>query len=154
MRSISFAEEMADSTSIATKVEWNPESNSVHMEFMNINHSLFDVDVNDLQEGHKCTVCLKAFPTNWKLARHKKAVHEKIKDFQCVKCSYACSDKGTLTFHIRDVHLGIKRNHCDKCSFACNSKTNLTKHINMVHKKIRDRECDLCGKTYSTNQKL
>ena len=79
---------MAGVEDIITQVGWNSDSNRVKVELEDLS--------NDINEGmftnkHECTVCKRAFSSKSKLARHKKGVHEKIKDYKCDKCSYACS---------------------------------------------------------------
>ena len=103
----------------------------------------------------KCEQC--PFETSWKQAlnRHKKAVHDRIRNHVCGECGYSSSEMGTLRHHVEGVHEKIRKHVCEECGFAATQKSNLKSHKRSVHslgskktdKKFQCREC-----SYITNR--
>jgi hypothetical protein len=101
-----------------------------------------------------CDKCDYKCSANGDLNKHKKAVHDKIKNFTCDKCDFKCSANGTLNNHKKAVHDKIRDFECDKCDYRCSANGDLNNHKKAVHDKIRDFECDKCDYKCSTNGDL
>ena len=143
---------------------WSSDPSMVKVETANGFHE--EVTLEDLSpagmddmNGNECSICRKSFSARYKLVRHVKGVHDKIKDYKCDNCSYECSQKSSLNMHIMDVHM--KDFKCDQCDYATGRKYYLSVHIRKHHSnetpKSRDNpnhKCDQCGKTFCNKQKL
>ena len=81
------------------------------------------------QNKFKCDKC--QYETAWSatLHRHKKSVHEKLRDYQCKQCEFATSRKSGLIRHINSIHEKLKPHHCPKCEYATSNKNHLQGHI-------------------------
>ena len=99
---------------------------------------------NTCRNRFKCTMCDAVHQSKGNLARHVKAVHDKIKDIKCTMCDYTCSQTGHLTTHVKQVHSNIKDHACTQCHFMSSSKGNLARHVKQVHDKIKDHACTQC----------
>ena len=105
-------------------------------------------------KNHKCDKCDYKCSNAVNLQRHKKQVHDKIKDQSCDKCDFKFSRAGHLQQHIKAVHDKVKDQACDKCDFECSSVSHLQRHIKAVHDKIKDYVCDKCDFKSSTASDL
>ena len=81
-----------------------------------------------------CDICLKKF-TSYNsvnvLERHKKRVHEKIKDVHCERCDYKTYSKNNLYVHVKRMHEGRPyREQCPKCPKLV---VNMEWHIKTYH---------------------
>ena len=110
--------------------------------------------VHDKIKDQSCDKCDFKFSRAGHLQQHIKAVHDKIKDQACDKCSFKFSTAGNLQQHIKAVHDKIQDHVCDKCSFKCSDAGNLQRHIKSVHDKIKDYVCDKCDFKSSTASDL
>ena len=84
-----------------------------------------------------CDICLKKFTNkcnsniNLALERHKKTVHEKIKDVHCERCDYKTYTKNNLYVHVKRMHEGRPyREQCPKCPKMV---VNIEWHIRTYH---------------------
>lgn len=101
-----------------------------------------------------CNLCEYKSLTNMNLSKHKKAIHDKIKDVLCDKCEYKCATRRSLLMHNRYIHDKIRDFECDKCDYKCSAKGDLSKHQKIVHDKIKDFVCNLCDYKCSTNSHI
>ena len=107
------------------------------------------------QEKSECDLCGKSYGGSHALERHKRTVHDGIKD-------YVCEEGATIGISMRDhifrMHEGDK-SHLITCCNECGktvSKGFMKKHIQIVHEGNKDLnfKCDLCEKLYSNNSKM
>ena len=84
-----------------------------------------------------CDICLKKFTSkctsniNLSLEKHKKTVHEKIKDVHCERCDYKTYTKNNLYVHVKRMHEGRPyREQCPKCPKMV---VNIEWHIRTYH---------------------
>ena len=134
------------------------------------------------ENGHKCETCSYKTHSIYRLRRHVKSVHEKIRPLKCEECSYSACENSDMKRHVRSVHEKIrpykctecpykastnhdvrahvnavhkyKRFECDKCTYSASFKSNLKAHQRTVHDKIRDKKCDLCDFAFPNHGKL
>jgi len=67
----------------------------------------------------QCDDCGKQFSLQTSLEKHKKGIHQKIKDRKCPHCSYCTYSSYNLKLHVNKMHLGKKFEkeiclHCGK----------------------------------------
>ena len=106
------------------------------------------------RERFSCDKCDYKCKFKCYLNKHKKQVHDKIKDFECDKCDYKCSTSSDLNVHIRHVHSKIKDYECPDCEYKFSTNSDLQRHIKAVHDKIQDFECPDCEYKCSTSSDL
>lgn len=90
------------------------------------------------------------------LRYHKRAVHEKIRNFAC-HCGKKFAQKAQMKSHQKYFHDKIKDVQCDQCSKLLGSTTALKMHKTVMHPvdgKKPEHPCDVCGVTFSTIQTL
>ena len=101
-----------------------------------------------------CGSCPKKFPTQDRLNRHVKCVHEKFRSVMCPICGKGFGSKSSLKIHA-NIHTGIRPYACHLCELAFFQKPHLTKHIKSVHEGIKQKNykhkredvmCNQCGK--------
>ena len=89
-----------------------------------------------------CDQCIYETVRKSDLKRHKKTIHDKIKDIKCNynECNFTCSTSSDLKKHINQVHLQIKENKCDYklCDFKCYKKCDLKRHKKSVHERPQE----------------
>ena len=71
------------------------------------------------------------------LKKHRKAVHEGIKDFKCDKCDKAFASITTLKTHITYVHTNKRDHICEDCGKAFATKSAVNRHFLTVHKGVK-----------------
>jgi len=108
----------------------------------------------------ECLLCHKEFSTNFKLQRHKKTEHARVKtEIKIENAEKILSSEINFSTTnndsaIRDVkkEMATDKFHCDTCRFTSTSKGHLTKHVKQVHEKCEGLNC--CNKTYATKWEL
>ena len=78
----------------------------------------------------KCDLCDYFAFHKSHLKRHKRGVHDKIKEHVC-ECGFATARKHNLTKHKMVVHLGYKKFKCNACEFAATDKRVLQNHMKL-----------------------
>ena len=111
-----------------------------------------DIESTDEKTEFNCDECGKIFPSNTRLYRHFKTVHENLREYNCEECEKSFNLKENLTRHIKGVH-GNFQYSCDKCDKSFSRKEALKTHIQSVHEKVR-YNCDQCDKNFCSNQYL
>ena len=76
---------------------------------------------------YQCDDCEKKFTLEASLAKHKKGIHEKIKDKICPQCS-SCN----LKLHVNRVHLG-KKLQKETCEYCDKEFSNIEYHMKLYH---------------------
>jgi len=108
----------------------------------------------------ECLLCHKEFSTNFKLQRHKKNEHTKVKTDVKIENveKIPTSEINFSTFNndsaVRDVKKEVvgDKFHCNTCRFTSTSKGHLTKHVKQVHEKCEGLNC--CNQTFANKWKL
>ena len=99
-----------------------------------------------------CDICGVTLKSKYYLDTHKKAKHEKTKNFTCDFCGKAFSIKMALKNHISRVHdQSMKKYSCDNCDFTCDVPSRMKHHKNAAHNKSVKYDCHLCK--FSTYRK-
>ena len=99
-----------------------------------------------------CDICGVTLKSKYYLDTHKKAKHEKTKNYTCDYCGKAFSIKMALKNHISRVHdQSMKKYSCDSCDFTCDVPSRLKHHRNAAHNKTVKYDCHLCK--FSTYRK-
>jgi len=113
---------------------------------------------NKCRLRHKCDSCNYKCVSRGDLKKHKKAVHDKIKNVACDICDYKCSLNCNLNQHKKQVHDKIKNFACDidDCNFKSSTNSGLIQHKKIVHYKIKNSACDIddCKYKCSSNSDL
>ena len=65
-------------------------------------------EMKGFYQSHICDECGSTLSTKEKLEVHKKAVHQKIRNFQCDQCPLAFFYKNQRDQHVQRVHLKVK----------------------------------------------
>ena len=81
-----------------------------------------------LKQNNVCDICGHVSKYARDLKKHKKSVHEKIKDHECTYCGKKFSNKGNLNMH-QSIHTGITQFQCHLCGKQCRRKNELEKHL-------------------------
>ena len=100
--------------------------------------------VHDKIKDFKCKECSMSFAFRGSLNAHVRVVHDRIKDFKCDLCEYTASVISKLNHHQKVVHEKVKNFKCDQCDYAASKRSNLSEHIKRVHEKIREYRCNHC----------
>jgi len=102
---------------------------------------------------HKCGQCLYWSLEKFRLKRHVKIVHQKLK--KCPLCDFLSGSKLELKHHLDTDHEN-KMVFCMHCSYSTRRhyKPDLEKHIKKVHEQIFDEFCDRCDSSFSNIQDL
>ena len=79
--------------------------------------------------------------------RHKKMVHEKIKNYKCEICDKFFYAKSCLKRHQSEVH-GSQKVRCNQCPLMFSNKGNMERHVKMVHEMIKNYKCESCTKSF------
>jgi hypothetical protein len=75
-----------------------------------------------------------------------------VNDKNCLHCKFVASNAYKLLKHVKDVHFKVKGKKCSKCKYATPNSDNLSRHMKSVHLKIKDKKCPLCDyATYHTD---
>ena len=67
------------------------------------------------------------------LERHKKNVHERLREFECGECDKAYAQFQVLKHHMAAVHSGLKPFLCSGCPYRASSGGNLKDHVTRWH---------------------
>ena len=110
---------------------------------------------------YTCDICDKPFRKHPLLMRHKKVIHDGIKDHKCNTCGKKFSLPSSLRHHIRFRHLQLKDFQCDICSIKFSHKHLLKKHYLESHSELdgpiileKLRKCRLSNRVHSSEKKL
>ncbi len=91
-----------------------------------------------------CDACGRMFREASALRKHKRAVHEKRKDFECDMCHRRFAEKSNLKKHVLSLHEDARPHKCIECDKMFHFTDGLRRHINNCHLGIRPFPCDLC----------
>lgn len=94
-----------------------------------------------------CDICGRKFGQKGSLGRHRRAVHEGVRNFPCSTCGYRFSQRYDLQKHIMSVHHHQRPFPCqvEGCKAAFARRAKLRKHVATVHDKRRDYVCEICN---------
>ena len=87
---------------------------------------------------YTCDICDKSFSKKPLLMRHKKVIHDGIKDHKCSTCGKKFALPYYLRHHIRFHHLQLKDFKCEICSIKYSHKHLLKKHYFESHSTMLD----------------
>ena len=93
-------------------------------------------------------VCEVTFTSQCSLKRHKRAVHEKVRDYKCFHCKIAFTTEDNLNRHIQAVHLKLRIYKCSICK-GFSTKRYLDLHGQAIHLKLRPFKCCLCKEAFA-----
>ena len=82
-------------------------------------------------------MCDKRFSDSSNLARHVRAVHEKMKPHKCSDCGKAFAEAAKLSDH-KLTHSGVKPHSCDMCDAKFTLKHHLSPSTGHVFQVLRD----------------
>ena len=99
-----------------------------------------------------CDICGKSM-RRFRMKKHKKLVHEKVKEHECTSCGKRFGEKSGLKSHIQMIHEDTKH-ACEQCGKLLSSKQAVIVHVQTFHEKKRDFPCDLCTYVSGTKQAL
>ena len=81
---------------------------------------------------YQCDDCGKKFSLATSLSKHKKGIHENIKDKMCPHCSYCTYSGYNLKLHLNKMHLG-KTKMKETCDFCGIESFSLQYHLKLYH---------------------
>ena len=97
------------------------------------------------EDGLKCLECNEGFSNSYRLNRHIKNDHSKIKNFKCDACEKTFLNSFKLKCHyIRRHDKSLK---CEQCGKDFTLAQNLIRHIEIFHEKKQSHRCEICKKT-------
>lgn len=102
---------------------------------------------NVAKQHFPCDICGRKFGQKGSLGRHRRAVHEGVRNFPCSICGYRFSQRYDLQKHVMSVHHRQRPFPCEVegCKAAFARRAKLRKHVSTVHDKRRDYVCDICN---------
>jgi len=105
--------------------------------------------------AYQCDQCTKTFVRLNEYKRHKKRIHDNIKDHVCETCGQAFMMETNLKKHMYLDHgLGIKYD-CERCGNPFYTPNGLKRHSLVCADKTEAIfQCTECGKTYPSKSKL
>lgn len=103
------------------------------------------------QKRFHCTLCPKAFASNFHLVSHMR-VHTGERPFECPVCEKSFRVKGNLDQHMM-IHYDLRPFSCTFCGKAFSQKSNLNNHL-WVHTGVKPFSCSVCGKQYRQRSSL
>lgn len=103
------------------------------------------------QKRFHCTICPKAFASNFHLVTHMR-VHTGERPFECPVCEKSFRVKGNLDQHMM-IHYDLRPFSCTFCGKAFSQKSNLNNHL-WVHTGVKPFSCSVCGKQYRQRSSL
>jgi len=95
-----------------------------------------------------CEICGARFKRNYEARRHRRNVHEKLREHQCELCERTFSQKGHLNEHIRVIHSEQSEHSCTVCGKRFGVKSKMERHVATVHEKRRLFQCEVCKNWY------
>ncbi len=95
-----------------------------------------------------CNICGRIFVQPGAMRKHKRVVHDKIKDFECGICQRPFAEKSNLKKHILAKHQRKRFHKCKECNKMFNFTDGLRRHINNCHLGLRPYECDICSSAF------
>ena len=98
-----------------------------------------------------CDKCDKVYTNQGILTRHKRIIHEKIRE-NCNQCGKDFNDGSALRSHIERIHLHITYT-CDVCEKPFGAKRELKYHKLKLHGN-ESYECKQCNKHFSSKGNL
>jgi hypothetical protein len=87
---------------------------------------------SDEKVKYQCDDCGKQFSIQGSLDKHKKGIHEQIKDKQCPHCTYCTYSGYNLKLHINKMHLG-KKLVKDSCIYCGKKSYDVAYHVKLYH---------------------
>ena len=117
---------------------------------------LFKTSNPKIEMMYNCDQCPGTFALEKYLVRHKKRVHQKIRQFKCNICEKSFEDMSKLKRHKISHNNTDKTNSfkCENCDKSYNMSDNLRRHVRINHEKIRNHVCEKCSKTYDNSTDL
>jgi len=115
----------------------------------------FHEKVHSDDRAFQCEQCSKSFVRLNEYKRHKKRIHDEIKDHVCETCGQAFMMESNLKKHMYVDHgLGIKFD-CERCGNPFYTPNGLKRHSLICADKTETIfQCTECGKTYPSKSKL
>lgn len=101
-----------------------------------------------------CDVCGRQFGEAAAVRKHKRVVHDKVKEFGCDHCGRRFAEKSNLKKHIIARHEVSRTHKCTICSKDFNFTDGLRRHINNCHLGLRPYQCDDCPSAFKQRTHL
>ncbi|XP_018578142.1 zinc finger protein OZF-like isoform X2 [Anoplophora glabripennis] len=101
-----------------------------------------------------CQICREHFSTRTKLYEHKKKNPAcRTRHFKCTVCVKAFFTEFKLKLHMRS-HTKETPFECKICLKKFRFASNVNRHIDSIHKGLKPFRCDICGKGFTRNGNL
>lgn len=101
-----------------------------------------------------CDVCGRQFGEAAAVRKHRRVVHDKVKEFGCDHCGRRFAEKSNLKKHIIARHGGRREHRCKQCSKTFNFSDGLRRHVNNTHLGLRPYQCEDCPSKFKQRTHL